>query len=103
MRNFCHICVVSIRGFEKLMDCDEATLQTTLDKDFILNRSRHIYGWFQLIIYNFLPFETMQKDAFRDHVKYDRVSTTSFMQYLSKLTTWRIRFPIFCRHHFGLS
>lgn len=72
--------------FEKLMDSDEATFQTTLDERSAFERSKPICCRLELIHYNFLLFSMVEDYSIRHHIKYNSISTISFMPYMSGRT-----------------
>lgn len=65
---------------------DEVRLQTTYEKHFVFIRWRHICGCFELTIQTCLSLSIVDKNSFGRDVKFDCVSNTSFMRFISERT-----------------
>ena len=69
-----------------MFDPDGSINQCTIQKFFSTTNSGNMYGWFNLVMSELLPFSVVEKRAYRESVKFQPVSLSSFMRYLPRIT-----------------
>lgn len=72
--------------YKSTMNTDGSSKQTDIDKHFEVVKPNLLHGWHGLIITSLLPSSTLESRVFREHVKQESVSLSTFMRYLSRLT-----------------
>ena len=61
--------------------------QLQIDQLFRTTKACKYFGWLDFIINNLLPFSFVERETIRTHVKYESTALSTFMDYMSKLTT----------------
>ena len=68
-----------------LLSNDDELEQTRLNQYFTTNKSKNLYGWVDLVVNGFLPFNTVEQNLYRKHIRHQPVSLETFMKYMNEL------------------